>query len=92
MKTSKTVTVTIIVIKLVVFIHRLLADVTAAMMSEHSLLSYKPTFSLQFRKVYSEMTSMSLLNVGYYLFTTQVGVGHVLILFGYAFDTVIVKS
>lgn len=35
---------------------------------------------------------MSFFYVGYNLFTTQVGVGHVLILFGYVFDTIIIKS
>lgn len=58
------------------FIHGPEANVTAAMMSEHVLLSYKPTFSLTIpEKGYSEM--MFFLNVGYNLFTTQVGVGHV---------------
>lgn len=54
-----------------------MANVTAAMMSEHVLLSYRPTFHLQFRKGYSEMMlGFFIFNVGYNLFTTQVGVGH----------------
>lgn len=64
------------------FIHRPLANVTAAMMFEHLLLRNRPTLGND---------PHFILNL-YNLFTIQVNDGRVFDLFGYAFDTDIIKS